>query len=132
MPFTHILEPANPLFNNWHIDAVCDIAQAVINDQLRNVIISLPPRHLLADSTPILTTNGWKTHGTLQIGDRVYHPSGISTRVCDVKKPDIADHEVEFSDGTVIKCNREHLWTVYSRAQRKFITVPTSYFIDPS
>ena len=34
--------------------------------------VSMPPRHILADSTPVLTANrGWITHGELEIGDKV-------------------------------------------------------------
>ncbi len=43
----HTVEPKGEFMDNWHIDAICDVVQAVINDDnsMRNVIINIPPRH---------------------------------------------------------------------------------------
>jgi len=43
----HTVEPQGKFLDNWHIDAVCDVVQTVIDDsnEMRNVIISVPPRH---------------------------------------------------------------------------------------
>ena len=41
----HVLEPANPLIPNWHIDCVADHLTAVTNGQIQRLIISVPPGH---------------------------------------------------------------------------------------
>lgn len=39
----HILEPATPFVPNWHIDAMCEHAQAITEGQLRKLIVNVPP-----------------------------------------------------------------------------------------
>ena len=39
----HILEPAVPFVTNWHIDAMCEHAQAVSEGRLRKLIVNVPP-----------------------------------------------------------------------------------------
>nr|DAR17445.1 MAG TPA: Large Terminase [Caudoviricetes sp.] len=61
----------------------------------------------------ILTTDGWKTIGTLCEGDYVFHPSGKPTRVTQLHPVGQWDTwEVELSDGTALTCSGEHLFTV--------------------
>jgi len=61
----------------------------------------------------ILTTDGWKTIGTLREGDYVFHPSGKPTRVTQLHPVGQWDTwEVELSDGTALTCSGEHLFTV--------------------
>mgnify|MGYP001736605096 FL=1 len=61
----------------------------------------------------ILTTDGWKTIGTLREGDYVFHPSGEPTRVTQLHPVGQWDTwEVEISDGTVLTTSGEHLFTV--------------------
>jgi intein/homing endonuclease len=79
------------------------------------IVFYAPPKHgkLCADSTPVLTTRGWKTHGELNIGDYVYNRLGQPTKVLNVfNKGQYADYEVEFTDGEVIKVHGNHEWTV--------------------
>lgn len=73
----------------------------------------------LALDTPVLTTTGWKTQGTLQVGDYVYAVDGTPTRV-------IAAHPVEsnpcyrikFSTGETITAGEGHLWNVATQQDR--------------
>lgn len=61
----------------------------------------------------ILTTDGWKTIGTLREGDYVFHPSGKPTRVTQLHPVGQWDTwEVELSDGTILTSSGEHLFTV--------------------
>ena len=61
----------------------------------------------------ILTTDGWKTIGTLREGDYVFHPSGKPTRVTQLHPVGQWDTwEVELSDGTTLTSSGEHLFTV--------------------
>jgi len=99
------------------------------------MIINAPPRHgkLCADSTPVLTTEGWKTHGELRPGDYVFHPSGRPVRVLEVHPPAVASVEVEISNGEVIKCHPAHEWVVKCVTGRKrgWRTVETRWFMTP-
>jgi len=41
----HVIEPTTPYVDGWHIGCVCEHLQAVTELEIRNLIISLPPRH---------------------------------------------------------------------------------------
>jgi DNA segregation ATPase FtsK/SpoIIIE-like protein len=77
----------------------------------------------LSLDTPIPTPHGWTTMAEVQVGDKVFDELG---RPCTViaATPVMHGrpcHEVEFSDGTVIVADAEHLWqtsTVAGRQQR--------------
>lgn len=66
-------------------------------------------------NTPIMTTEGWKTMKDVQIGDFVFDEKG---KPCRVNKTsgiyeDRICYDVYFTDGSVIKCDADHLWTVH-------------------
>ncbi len=64
----------------------------------------------------ILTTSGWKRIGDSKVGDLAYGSDGLPHKVTGVYPQGIRDFKaVTFSDGTVIKCDSDHLWTVYSQ-----------------
>ena len=77
----------------------------------------------LALDTPIPTPHGWTTMGEIQVGDLVFDERG---NACVVTAATPIMHgrpcyEVEFSDGTVIVADAEHLWrtrTALGRQQR--------------
>ena len=77
----------------------------------------------LALDTPIPTPKGWTTMGEVRAGDEVFDEHG---RPCLVTAATPVMYgrpcyEVEFSDGTVIVADAEHLWrtsTVAGRQQR--------------
>jgi replicative DNA helicase len=69
----------------------------------------------LALDTPIPTPEGWKSMGTLAVGDEVYDDQG---RPCDVlyTSPVYVDHDcyrVRFDDGTEIVADAGHRWLAY-------------------
>lgn len=78
------------------------------------LMLFLPPRSgkLLADSTPILTTKGWTTHGELKVGDYVFHPSGKPVKVLAVSDKAPADYVVTFNYEHKIRCHGNHEWTI--------------------
>jgi len=41
----HIVEPKNPYVDNWHIGAICEALEAVAIGQIKDLLISVPPRH---------------------------------------------------------------------------------------
>ena len=55
--------------------------ERVANGELKRLIINMPPRHRLLLSTPVPTTDGWKTIESVQIGDCVFAPDGSPVRV---------------------------------------------------
>lgn len=89
--------------------------------------LSMPPRigKLVADNTPVLTTEGWKKHGELKIGDYVFSPNGKAVRVTHVHPKNVADIKIEFSNGEVIKCHENHEWVLYDRCVRKYRLIET-------
>lgn len=42
----HVVEPATPFVDNWHIGLVCEYLQALMDLEINNLIINIPPRHM--------------------------------------------------------------------------------------
>ena len=93
------------------------------------LMILMPPRHgkQVADTTPVLTTAGWKSHGDLLPGDKVFHPSGRPVEVLAVAQPLPQDCEVEFTDGAKILVHENHEWAVFDRSRGVSRVVETKY-----
>ncbi|TNH21351.1 replicative DNA helicase [Micromonospora orduensis] len=75
----------------------------------------------LSLDTPLPTPDGWTTMGEIRVGDQLLAADGTPTTVThafDVMQ-DRPCYEVEFSDGTVIVADAEHLWKTTSRASRR-------------
>ncbi|MGX7677201.1 replicative DNA helicase [Plantactinospora sp. DSM 117369] len=75
----------------------------------------------LALDTPLPTPAGWTTMGNVKVGDQLLGADGRPTTVThafDVlhNRP---CYEVEFSDGSVIVADGEHLWKTTTRASRR-------------
>lgn len=89
--------------------------------------VSLPARvgKALSDDTPILTRNGWKNHGDLQVGDEVISPKGQFVKVLAVSPKCQLDVRCHFSDGTYIDCHENHEWPVFNRHKNGFDTIET-------
>lgn len=63
--------------------------------------------------TPVLTTNGWSTHGALKLGDHVFSPSGKPVKVLATRHfSDSACRRITFDNGISFVCGAGHLWTV--------------------
>lgn len=119
------------LFNNKVIEAphIQKIARELTKMYLgeyTKLSVSLPPRHKLADSTPVLTANrGWTTHGDLKIGDYVFGLDGKPTKIIGVSEKSPCDKLVSFSNGSKILAHSEHLWSVYKRGNSDLKVFPT-------
>lgn len=90
--------------------------------QYRTSLLALPRKNgkALALDTPVLTTSGWKTMGTVAVGDEVFHPSGKPVRVVAATaemtgRPCFA---VSFSMGETIVADEDHLWLTNARIDR--------------
>jgi predicted phosphodiesterase len=70
----------------------------------------------LTDDTPVLTPDGWKSHGSIRPGDYVYGPDGLAKRVTDVTGSTEQDvYEVQFDHGVTITATANHLWEGWRR-----------------
>lgn len=41
-----VVEPASEYVPGWHIDAICEHLEAVLNGEIKNLLINIPPRHM--------------------------------------------------------------------------------------
>ncbi|GAA3747259.1 replicative DNA helicase [Micromonospora maritima] len=75
----------------------------------------------LALDTPLPTPQGWTTMGEVRVGDQLLAADGTPTTVTNVfdVMHDRPCYEVEFSDGSVIVADAEHLWKTTTRASRR-------------
>ncbi|WBC11136.1 replicative DNA helicase [Micromonospora sp. WMMA1947] len=75
----------------------------------------------LALDTPLPTPQGWTTMGEVRVGEQLLAADGTPTTITNVF--DVMDdrpcYEVEFSDGSVIVADAEHLWKTTTRASRR-------------
>lgn len=73
----------------------------------------MPSMRALENSTPILTTTGWKKAGDISKNDILFSSNGMETKVLDVVKFQNRDlYELRFSDNSSITACSEHLWIV--------------------
>ena len=67
----------------------------------------------------VLTPEGFRTMGEMTIGQRVINPTGEVTSVIGVFPQGARDvYRVNFSDGTSVMCDDEHLWAVQTSTGR--------------
>lgn len=72
--------------------------------------VSMPPRHPIDKNTPVFTSNGWKKHGDLKIGDYVLNQKHKPVQVIKIFPNTIVDNCFEFSNGDKIISGDDHLW----------------------
>ncbi len=111
---------------------VINALERVLHGTCKRLMVFLPPRHgkLCSDSTPVLTTRGWKTHGTIKVGDRVFSPSGRSIKVVAIAPPMTCNARVTFRNGEVIDCHLDHEWTYFDRSTYTTKTKETRFFLN--
>lgn len=78
----------------------------------------------LALDTPLPTPTGWTTMGQVAVGDEVLGADGRPTTVVAATEVMTARpcYEVEFSDGSIIVADEEHLWAVTVAGQSQVVT----------
>src|SRR5947207_4907949 len=42
----HVVEPGTPFVPGWHLDAICEHLEAISRGAIRNLLITMPPRHM--------------------------------------------------------------------------------------
>lgn len=108
-----------------HIKKLSKELMRMTKGEYQRLCVSMPPRHKIGDSTPVLTTDGWKTHKDLKIGDSVYGVDGKPTKIIGVSDKSPCNKLLTFSNGAKILAHSDHLWTVYKR-NNIITTIPTS------
>lgn len=112
--------PEGPIEGNLAIKGTIDL------------ITELPDRTLevidwkgLPVDTPIPTTEGWKTMGSLKIGDLVFDEIGLPTKVIGKSQVKTKScYRVVFNDKSEVVCDDEHLWAVNNFiSKRKVVPV---------
>lgn len=84
----------------------------------------------LTTDSPVLTPSGWSKMGNLKVGDFVIGSNGKPTKVTGVYPKGLHQvYEVEFRDGTVIECSKDHAWYVKD-CNGKFSVKETQQLID--
>lgn len=74
----------------------------------------------LEDSTPVLTTDGWKRHGDLRPGMHVYGRDGKPKRILAVTGSTEQDlFDVTFPEGRALRATSGHLWSGRRRMHPK-------------
>ena len=104
-----------------------DLTDMMVHDMYDIYGISMPPRvgKLLSDDTPVLTSDGWKNHGDLVVGDEVISPNGRFVPVTHVWPKAQADRLVTFGNGEQIQCHSAHEWVLHDRASRQDRVIET-------
>lgn len=131
IPFIKRLNPKYQA--GWVHEDICRrlerFSKAVAEQKSPRLMLLMPPRHgkQVSDCTPVLTTTGWKKHGDLRPGDKVFHPSGEPVVVLAVAEPLTQDCEVEFTDGAKVLVHENHEWMVYDRSRGRYRVVETKY-----
>lgn len=80
----------------------------------------------------VLAPHGFTTMGELKVGQLICGTNGSYQTVEEIfKKGEKEVYEVEFSDGQIVECCIDHLWSVIDNSGRpKRITAPLSYLIS--
>lgn len=83
--------------------------------EIKKLMVFMPPQHgkALQVDTPVLTTDGWKRHGDLRVGDFVFGMDGKPKKVQWNSGQYLCESQrVEFADGFSIIAARQHEWMI--------------------
>jgi phosphate starvation-inducible protein PhoH and related proteins len=71
-------------------------------------------------SEPVLTPTGWRPIGELRVGDQVIGSDGRPTEVLGVfPQGEKEIYRLSAQDGASTRCTADHLWSVWTRADRR-------------
>ena len=114
-------------FSNTVCAAIDKFIEDVHEGKRPIIIFQAPPQHgkQIADETPVLTLQGWKTHGDLIVGDEVFSVDGTPTKIIAVSDKTPSNAKITMTNGEVIYCHERHEWTVHSRDKKRFLTLET-------
>lgn len=108
-------EIVRPLFGEVVYDD--ELGAHVRRYRLAYIVLGRKNGKALALDTPIPTPDGWRSMGDLEPGDLVYDETGAPTAVIAATEvmTDRPCYEVNFSDGTSVVADAEHLWVTEAR-----------------
>ncbi|MCV7174924.1 LAGLIDADG family homing endonuclease [Mycolicibacterium sphagni] len=112
--FWYMANPSLGLLNDFTIETL----RGFLEVEEKTNLAGFQTESLALDiNTPILTTNGWKTIGTVQVGDQVYSPDGHPITITHVTavRHDRPCFEVETIDGRTVVADADHQWMVEDR-----------------
>jgi predicted phage terminase large subunit-like protein len=120
LTYTKLTYPAYRA-DRFHAHLADEITDLVMNAKKgisTKLMVFAPPQSgkLTALTTPVLTTRGWIEHGDIVPGDMVFGRDGKPTPVLALSTDSMSTLEVEFTDGSIIKCHPAHEWLVFDRA----------------
>lgn len=129
VPKERFYEPRREVFIKHNI---VQSLQDLIDNKLDIFALSVPPGcgKQLADDTPILTTDGWKNHGDLVVGDMVFGIDGKPKKVIHVFPKTKNDCLITFTNGEQIQCHEDHEWVLYDRRKHKERIVETKELFE--
>lgn len=83
-------------------------------------------------TSKVLTPNGWKLMGDIQVGDEVISSNGKPTKVLGVfpQEGDRDVYKIEMNDGSITECDIDHLWSVKLGNNNEFEVKELSYLIE--
>lgn len=115
------LPPHNP--NSTHYSA-----SRAVNWQIWLALAGRGWGKQLPLDTPIPTTRGWKTVGTLSSDDVLFDESGLPTHILQIHPISIPEssYRIHFNDGTSIDACSEHLWVTWPHSALKSYARDTS------
>ncbi|MDD4105886.1 MAG: terminase large subunit [Eubacteriales bacterium] len=105
----------------WQKKIIRDVFGTVREDdpsmrQFTTAYIEIPKKQgkQLSLDTPIPTVIGWKTMGSIAIGDQVFDENGQACRVVGLSAVDSTEqcYRMTFRDGSHIDAGERHLWQV--------------------
>lgn len=106
--------------------------QDLSDDKLDLLVLNMPPRvgknH--SNSTPVLTRQGWKRHGDLQIGDYVLNEKGDFVKVLAVSEEYPTEYKITMSNGETFYTHGNHDWVIYDISGKKNKILSTQYMYD--
>lgn len=127
LEYTHMTmpdpaDPDNPDASAYRPAKVHKAIAAALEEceagRIKRLILNVPPQHgkEIAHDTPVLTPNGWVSHGELRPGDFVFSPNGSPLQVLAVSPDEgLDEYELEFSNGDKVVAHAHHEWQVHDR-----------------
>jgi predicted phage terminase large subunit-like protein len=117
LSFTRLVWPS--FISGRHHEKMAHAFERVIRGECKRLIINMPPRHKLLISEEIPTISGFKRMQDIAAGDYVFGPDGkprLVTGKSDIYTEKL--YRVITSDGAVVQCDGEHLWSVRYRCEK--------------
>lgn len=83
-------------------------------------------------NTRIPTPKGWKKAGDIKVGDYIFDRKGNPTEVVGVYPQGVKQvYEITLKDGRKVRCNEEHLWSVYiGYTKKEWETLTTAKILE--